>query len=129
MSREEYVNEIMSEIECDLNLIGATAIEDKLQEGVPLTIDTLLKAGIHIWVLTGDKQETAINIGHSCKLLQHGMQHIIIADDSLDMTRESIHEALNQIHSTQSDCALIVDGMNPFIFTLSLFKSSFLSNY
>jgi phospholipid-transporting ATPase len=118
----------MSQIECNLNLIGATAIEDKLQEGVPFTIDTLLKAGIHIWVLTGDKQETAINIGHSCKLLQHGMQHIILADDSLDMTRESIHEALNQIHSTRNDCALIVDGMNLFKdITLSLFKSSFIS--
>lgn len=50
-------------------MIGATAIEDKLQEGVPETIDKLAQAGIKIWMLTGDKLETAINIGYSCKLL------------------------------------------------------------
>ena len=110
MSRDDYISEIMSRIETNLHLIGSTAIEDKLQDGVPETIDTLLKAGIHIWVLTGDKQETAINIGHSCKLLQSGMIHIVIDDDSLDNTRESIHEAQNQIKSTHQDVALIIDG-------------------
>ena len=50
-------------------LLGATAIEDKLQDGVPQTIANLRKTGIKIWVLTGDKQETAINIGYSCQLL------------------------------------------------------------
>lgn len=44
-------------------LLGATAIEDRLQAGVPETIATLMRADIKIWVLTGDKQETAINIG------------------------------------------------------------------
>lgn len=51
-------------IEKDLILIGATAIEDKLQEGVPTCIETLSRAGIKIWVLTGDKMETAINIAY-----------------------------------------------------------------
>lgn len=51
-------------IEKDLNLIGCTAIEDKLQEGVPACIETLARAGIKIWVLTGDKMETAVNIGY-----------------------------------------------------------------
>ena len=51
-------------IEKDLVLIGATAIEDKLQEGVPNCIETLSRAGIKIWVLTGDKMETAINIAY-----------------------------------------------------------------
>jgi P-type E1-E2 ATPase len=51
-------------IERDLILLGATAIEDKLQEGVPQCIETLRKAGIKIWVLTGDKLETAINIAY-----------------------------------------------------------------
>lgn len=48
-------------------LLGATAIEDRLQAGVPETIATLMKADIKIWVLTGDKQETAINIGEYFK--------------------------------------------------------------
>lgn len=51
-------------IETDLTLIGCTAIEDKLQEGVPACIETLARAGIKIWVLTGDKMETAINIAY-----------------------------------------------------------------
>jgi magnesium-transporting ATPase (P-type) len=54
-------------------LLGATAIEDKLQEGVPDTIHTLQLAGIKIWVLTGDRQETAINIGMSCRLITESM--------------------------------------------------------
>lgn len=49
----------------NLQLLGATAIEDKLQDQVPETIETLMKADIKVWILTGDKQETAINIGNS----------------------------------------------------------------
>lgn len=51
-------------------LLGATAIEDRLQAGVPETIATLMRADIKIWVLTGDKQETAINIGEREKHLK-----------------------------------------------------------
>ncbi|XP_069780089.1 phospholipid-transporting ATPase IC isoform X3 [Narcine bancroftii] len=54
-------------------LLGATAIEDKLQDGVPETIETLKKGDIKIWVLTGDKKETAENIGFSCQLLTNEM--------------------------------------------------------
>ena len=68
-NREDKVNACYEEIEKNLELIGATAIEDKLQDGVPETIANLSAAGIKIWVLTGDKQETAINIGYSCQLL------------------------------------------------------------
>jgi phospholipid-translocating ATPase len=53
--REEKVNEAYEEIEKDLKLLGATAIEDKLQDGVPQCIENLARAGIKIWVLTGDK--------------------------------------------------------------------------
>lgn len=49
---------------------GATGIEDRLQEGVPESIEALHKAGIKIWMLTGDKQETAVNIAYACKLLE-----------------------------------------------------------
>lgn len=50
--------------------LGATGIEDRLQEGVPESIEALHKAGIKIWMLTGDKQETAVNIAYACKLLE-----------------------------------------------------------
>ena len=67
-------------VECDLTIIGATAIEDKLQDGVPETIEDLGVAGIKLWVLTGDKVETAINIGYSSKLLVPEMYLLRLQD-------------------------------------------------
>jgi P-type E1-E2 ATPase len=60
-------------IEQNLELIGSTAIEDKLQDDVADTIQFIRKAGIKLWVLTGDKVETAINIGFSSGLLDNNM--------------------------------------------------------
>ncbi|XP_061256290.1 phospholipid-transporting ATPase IC isoform X2 [Bos javanicus] len=68
-NRDEALDKVYEEIEKDLILLGATAIEDKLQDGVPETISKLSKADIKIWVLTGDKKETAENIGFACELL------------------------------------------------------------
>ncbi|XP_050799507.1 phospholipid-transporting ATPase ID-like isoform X1 [Gopherus flavomarginatus] len=78
--REEKLSELYEEIEKDLMLLGATAIEDKLQDGVPQTIETLTKARIKIWVLTGDKQETAVNIGYSCNMLHDDMKDVFIIE-------------------------------------------------
>lgn len=58
--REARIEEVSNELEQDLRLLGATAIEDRLQDGVPETIADLKRAGIKIWVATGDKLETAI---------------------------------------------------------------------
>ncbi|XP_072462060.1 phospholipid-transporting ATPase IC [Notamacropus eugenii] len=69
VNRDEALDRVYEEIEKDLILLGATAIEDKLQDGVPETISKLAKADIKIWVLTGDKKETAENIGFACELL------------------------------------------------------------
>ncbi|TKY73249.1 putative phospholipid-transporting ATPase 9 [Spatholobus suberectus] len=80
--REQIVEEISEKIEKDLILLGATAVEDKLQNGVPECIDKLAQAGIKLWVLTGDKMETAINIGFACSLLRQGMKQIIISSDT-----------------------------------------------
>uniref|UniRef100_A0A8D3D7I8 Phospholipid-transporting ATPase n=1 Tax=Scophthalmus maximus TaxID=52904 RepID=A0A8D3D7I8_SCOMX len=76
--REERLDELYEEIEKDLLLLGATAVEDKLQDGVPQTIEQLTKADIKIWVLTGDKQETAENIGYSCNMLREEMKEIFV---------------------------------------------------
>ncbi|TMW45206.1 hypothetical protein DOY81_009713 [Sarcophaga bullata] len=111
--RERKVEEAANLIENNLHLLGATAIEDKLQEGVPETIASLLDAGIYIWVLTGDKQETAINIGHSCKLISPSMDIIILNEESLDTTREVIHRHSSELQtSINKNCnvALIIDG-------------------
>ncbi|KAG8453626.1 hypothetical protein GDO86_000310 [Hymenochirus boettgeri] len=100
-------------IEQNLHLLGATAIEDKLQDSVPETIETLVKADIRIWILTGDKQETAINIGHSCKLLTKNMGLIVINEGSLDTTREILSHhcsTLGDALRKENDFALIIDG-------------------
>ncbi|XP_062873840.1 phospholipid-transporting ATPase ID [Trichomycterus rosablanca] len=92
--REEKLNDLYEEIEKDLQLIGATAIEDKLQDGVPQTIEQLAKANIKIWVLTGDKQETAENIGYSCNLLREEMDDIfIVSAKSHDAVRKELRNA------------------------------------
>lgn len=123
-NRERKVEDAASLIETNLILLGATAIEDKLQDGVPETIAALLDAKIKLWVLTGDKQETAINIGYSCRLLQQGMDLIIMNEDSLDNTRTSITaHASNMLAAASSassssssenhmrkEAALIIDG-------------------
>ncbi|XP_026013863.1 phospholipid-transporting ATPase IC isoform X2 [Astatotilapia calliptera] len=67
--RDALLEKLYDEMEMDLQLLGVTAIEDRLQDGVPETIALLQEAGIKVWVLTGDKKETAVNIGYSCKLL------------------------------------------------------------
>eukprot|EP01018_Ginkgo_biloba_P013761 Gb_34057 [translate_table: standard] len=69
-------------VERNLSLLGATGVEDKLQIGVPEAIESLRQAGIKVWVLTGDKQETAISIGFSCQLLTGSMQQIVINANS-----------------------------------------------
>ncbi|KAG0465417.1 hypothetical protein HPP92_019581 [Vanilla planifolia] len=77
--REAQLDRVADMIERDLILVGATAVEDKLQKGVPQCIDKLAQAGLKIWVLTGDKMETAVNIGFACSLLRQGMKQICIS--------------------------------------------------
>ncbi|KAK3538706.1 hypothetical protein QTP86_014156 [Hemibagrus guttatus] len=92
--REEKLNDLYEEIEQDLQLLGATAIEDKLQDGVAQTIEQLTKADIKIWVLTGDKQETAENIGYSCNLLREEMTDIfIVSANSYEEVRRELRDA------------------------------------
>lgn len=117
--RSDKIDEVADMIEGGLFLLGATAIEDKLQDGVPETIQTLQTAGIKIWVLTGDRQETAINIGMSCKLLSEDMNLLIINEDTKQETRLNLKEKLDAIlqHDIEgesnvldSSLALIIDG-------------------
>ncbi|XP_041666161.1 probable phospholipid-transporting ATPase IM [Cheilinus undulatus] len=95
--REEKLDELYEEIEKDLLLLGATAVEDKLQDGVPQTIEQLAKADIKIWVLTGDKQETAENIGYSCNMLREDMKGIFIVSAN---TAEGVKEELQNARKT-----------------------------
>ncbi|KAG6812132.1 hypothetical protein H0H92_004246 [Tricholoma furcatifolium] len=77
-NRDERIEAVSDELEQDLRLLGATAIEDSLQDGVPETIEDLKRAGIKVWVATGDKLETAIAIGHSTNLIGRDSNIIVI---------------------------------------------------
>jgi magnesium-transporting ATPase (P-type) len=68
-NREEAISDAATEIEIDLMLAGLTAVEDKLQDGVPTAIATLRCAGIKIWLLTGDKQATALSTAQAASLV------------------------------------------------------------
>ncbi|XP_060150258.1 probable phospholipid-transporting ATPase IM isoform X2 [Globicephala melas] len=92
--RDERIAGLYEEIERDLMLLGATAVEDKLQEGVIETVTSLSLANIKIWVLTGDKQETAINIGYACNMLTDDMHDVfIIAGNTAVEVREELRKA------------------------------------
>jgi magnesium-transporting ATPase (P-type) len=78
--RDKKMTAVANEVETGLHIVGATAIEDKLQDGVPETISKLEKAGIKLWVLTGDKRETAIEIGYSTKVLTPKMHLTEVVD-------------------------------------------------
>ncbi|KAF8787869.1 putative phospholipid-transporting ATPase IM like protein [Argiope bruennichi] len=95
--REERMNALYEDLEQNMTLVGATAIEDKLQDGVPQTIANLAIAGIKLWVLTGDKQETAINIGYSCQLLTDELIDIFVVDG---MNYNEVEQQLNKYLET-----------------------------
>uniref|UniRef100_A0A8C9SHL6 Phospholipid-transporting ATPase n=1 Tax=Scleropages formosus TaxID=113540 RepID=A0A8C9SHL6_SCLFO len=117
--REDRLAAAYEEIEQDMMLLGATAIEDKLQEGVPETIALLSLANIKIWVLTGDKQETAVNIGYSCKMLTDDMTEVfIINGHTVQSVREELrqksmpaaHPSSNLLDSISGEYALVISG-------------------
>ncbi|CAF2582547.1 unnamed protein product [Rotaria sp. Silwood2] len=96
-NREEKVNDAYEEIEKNLKLLGATGIEDKLQDGVAQCIEQLSRAGIKIWVLTGDKVATAYNIGLSCRLLTNDMEINIIEEDDEKEVEKKLDEVRNEM--------------------------------
>ncbi|GFO46882.1 phospholipid-transporting ATPase [Plakobranchus ocellatus] len=108
--REELVMRSCVALEKDLELLGATGIEDKLQEGVPSTIANLRQAGIKVWVLTGDKQETAIQIANSCQLFSPDQTILTINASSLEETREALDNALAQLREDQKQLDLLADS-------------------
>jgi phospholipid-translocating ATPase len=112
-SREERVDAVCEEIETNMLLMGGTAIEDRLQDGVPETIAELAKSGIKLWVLTGDKTETAINIGFACNLLTLDMELLILRattrEDTVEVLQETIDKMKNETNPDKK-FALVIDG-------------------
>ncbi|KAG9814441.1 aminophospholipid-translocating P4-type ATPase, partial [Aureobasidium melanogenum] len=113
-NREEKLEEVSDAIERDLTLLGGTAIEDRLQDGVPDAIQLLAQAGIKLWVLTGDKVETAINIGFSCNLLGNDMDLIVlnVQDENLASAEAELDKNLAIFGKTGSDEELMAAKKN-----------------
>jgi len=111
-NRQDKIDKCAEEIEWEFKMVGSTAIEDKLQDEVADVIEHIKQAGIKLWVLTGDKIETAINIGFSCKLIDEEMEIFIIDEES---TREiynqikDFQEKMRQINKSR-DVAVVVGG-------------------
>ena len=95
-NREELLDKASDMIETNLTLVGCTAIEDKLQDKVPETIENLLQAGIKMWLLTGDKQETAINIGLSSRLIDRTMKVVILASKAVDECERDMDKIIEE---------------------------------
>lgn len=130
MGRGKLLRAVASNVERELQILGASGIEDKLQEGVPEAIESMRQAGIKVWVLTGDKQETAISIGFACRLLTNEMTQIVINSSSEESCRKSLQDAVamcrkfaaispdpfeNTLTGTGSNrvpMALIIDGIS-----------------
>ena len=92
--RDEKTAIVFEKIESNLTLIGATGVEDKLQEGCATTIQALRRAGIKVWVLTGDKKETAINISNSCKHFSDSMHKLMLTD----VDKHNLEKELREHH-------------------------------
>ncbi|KND92004.1 putative phospholipid-transporting ATPase [Tolypocladium ophioglossoides CBS 100239] len=108
--RHRLIEEAGDLIEQRFELAGATAIEDKLQDGVPETIDKLRRANIKVWMLTGDKRETAINIGHSARLCK-SFSEIYILDGVQGRLHDAMTATLNDVgRGMVPHSVLVVDG-------------------
>ncbi|KAH7318174.1 hypothetical protein B0I35DRAFT_451189 [Stachybotrys elegans] len=110
VDRQMRIEEASEQIEQGFELAGATAIEDKLQDGVPETIDKLRRANIKVWMLTGDKRETAINIGHSARVCKPYSEVFV-----LDVDEGNLQHTLNDIfhkvqHNNLPHTVVVIDG-------------------
>ncbi|XP_075210941.1 ATPase phospholipid transporting 8B [Lycorma delicatula] len=126
--REDKLDAIYEEIETDMRLIGATAIEDKLQDGVQHTIANLSLAEIKIWVLTGDKQETAVNIGYSCNLLNDDMDILVVDGNTLEEVSHQLshcRDCLKKITSSQRQHNMMNSHTVPAISIVTFSESDY----
>ena len=108
--REKRVEEVYDRVERELTLLGATAVEDKLEDGVKEALVNLELAGISVWMITGDKKETASNISYSCDLFHPDMTVLDLTDQSEQSVGSTLEKSLSQINQAEARFGLIVDG-------------------
>ncbi|CAG8596496.1 1644_t:CDS:2, partial [Scutellospora calospora] len=112
---------VVSILEQDLELLGVTGVEDKLQDEVKNTLELLRNAGLKIWMLTGDKIETATCIAVSSKLVSRG-QNIHQISQVID-PNEALEEL--EVLKSKKDCCLVIDGVS-LQFYMDNYKNDFI---
>ncbi|TDL27061.1 phospholipid-translocating P-type ATPase, partial [Rickenella mellea] len=120
--RNEKMSEVVAvHLEGDLELLGLTGVEDKLQDDVKSTLELLRNAGIKIWMLTGDKIETATCIAISTKLVARNQYiHQVAKLKTSDQARDQL-----EFLQSKPDCCLVIDGESLQI-CLNLFQNEFI---
>uniref|UniRef100_A0A8C7FXD9 Phospholipid-transporting ATPase n=1 Tax=Oncorhynchus kisutch TaxID=8019 RepID=A0A8C7FXD9_ONCKI len=118
--REEKLMAVYNQVETGMSLIGATAVEDRLQEEAAETMEALQRAGMKVWVLTGDKMETAKSTCYACRLFQRGTELLELTVRTLEDESSAFSFSPRSWTSAKQDYGFIIDGA-----TLSLvFNSS-----
>ncbi|KAL4995863.1 hypothetical protein BDV10DRAFT_173766 [Aspergillus recurvatus] len=121
--RDIGMQKVVSEyLEHDLELLGVTGVEDRLQRDVKPSLELLRNAGVKIWMLTGDKVETARCVAISAKLVARG-QYIHTVAKVKD--KSAAQEALDFLRN-KTDCCLLIDGES-LALMLNQFRSAFIS--
>jgi phospholipid-translocating P-type ATPase (flippase) len=110
--RQKALDEVSAELEQDMLLLGCTSVEDSLQEDVPATIQDILRAGMSFWMLTGDKLETAENIGTTCSLIDSNMHVERCTATKPEECFESLQKSIENFkrHASEKQLALIIEG-------------------
>lgn len=130
-NRAEKIAEVSAQIERDFEILGVVGIEDKLQDAVPETLHFLRQTGITVWMLTGDKRETAVAIAETSKLLDPKtdlIAHIDVTEiaeddftpieqvharclEQIELIRKERERDL-QIHGRERPLVLVADGVS-----------------
>mmetsp|Transcript_2919 Transcript_2919/g.4430 ORF Transcript_2919/g.4430 Transcript_2919/m.4430 type:complete len:1092 (+) Transcript_2919:145-3420(+) len=106
---------VAEELEDGMELLGITAIEDRLQDEVPEVIADLSRAGIVLWMLTGDKEETAINIGHSCNLLEANTETFFLTRiETQDDYHNRLMEVADDVENARLEKELAIHNNEPY---------------
>ena len=128
--KKRKIDKVHALIERDLNVIGSTAVQDNLQDNVPETLRKFKKAGISCWVLTGDKEETAVNVGFAAGMITNDTQRLLINSPNSSKLLTQLKECKEAQIKTKglTDSCIIVSGEAlPAIMNNSNVKELFLA--
>jgi magnesium-transporting ATPase (P-type) len=106
------VEKLISELESNMLLLGVTALEDMLQDNVKGAIKEFIEANINVWMLTGDKMDTAESIGYSCRLLMEDTEVFKIRDKDINNIEQVLKDIKQEIDDGLLNSAKILNGNN-----------------